>query len=274
MPNAAGFTHGRSETLGANTGTSTGTVATASASVNTKGAWTALGTPSFGYDFVNLNLAQTVASDKLVDLGVNDGSGNWHVIAENLRIPGRKYADFGRSFALPLRFRAGLEIGIRLQASTASHQVIATLTGSSAGMKGAPAYSRMVALFTQATSRGPTVDPGATPNTKGAWVQLTASTPVSVDAVFLVVGQNADTARTAASTALIDIGVGSAANEFAMIPNLLYRYTTTGDSPFPDFVGPIPCAIPVGSRVVARSQCTDATAGDRAWDCCLYGFVP
>jgi hypothetical protein len=218
-------------------------------------------------------MAQTAASDKIIDIGVSGDNTNWYVIAENLRLAGRKSADIIQSLALPLRVRSGAYVAVRCAASTASHVLNVAITGSSVGMKGGTGYSRAVALYSAATSRGTAVDPGGTANTKGSWAQLVASTTKSVDSVYVMVGQNADTTRTATATALLDIGVGASSSEFAMIPNIFMRWTTTLDGPQIN-IGPLPCYIPSGSRVVARAQCTDNVAGDRTMDVGIIGFVP
>ena len=102
MPAFAGFCHGRSETLGVTTASSTGTTVTASATVNAKGSWASLGQTTFGWDWLNLYMAQTAASDKIIDIGVSGDNTNWYVIAENLRLAGRKSADIIR--LSPYRF--------------------------------------------------------------------------------------------------------------------------------------------------------------------------
>jgi hypothetical protein len=272
----AGFGHGRAETLGATytAGSSAvGTTVTANASGNVKGSWTSLGTPTFAYDHIAVSIAQTAASAKLFDIGINDGSGNWFVIAENIHFPGTKYADTIFAYDFPLHVEAGQQVGMRVQASTGSHVLNATLTGFSRGVYGAPGYSRLLKLDGgTANSRGTALDAGATANTKSAWTQLTASTSVSVDALYAIIGFNGDVTRTANATALMDIGVGSAGNEFSIIENYFMRWTTTTDGPML-VCGTLPVEIEGGVRVAARLACSDATAGDRTIDLNLYGFV-
>lgn len=274
MPYAsAGFQHGRSETLGVNTANSTGTTVTASGTANSFGSWASLGQTTFAWNWVNLFMAQTVASDKVIEIGVSNNNSTWYTVAEGIRLAGRKSADLIQSIALPIRIGAGMYVAVRCKASTGSHILNVAITGRSVGMKGETGYSQIIQLYTDATSRGVQIDPGGTANTKSAWTELVASTAKSVDSIYVMVGQNADTTRTATATALLDIGVGSSSNEFAMIPNIFMRWTTTLGGPQFN-IGPMPCAIPAGSRIVARAQCTDITAGDRTLDVGLLGFVP
>lgn len=273
MVASAGFQHGRSETLGVNTTNSTGTTVTASGTANSFGSWASLGQTTFAYDWLNIHYAQTAVSDKVLEIGVSDDNSTWYTIAEGIRFAGRKTADITLSQALPLRIGAGKYVAVRVKASTGSHVINVALTGSSTGMKGVTGYSQCVALYSEANSRGVLVDPGGSANTKSAWAELIASTGASVDSVMVYVGQAADTTRTATATALLDIGVGASSSEFAIIPNIFMRWTTTLDGP-QFVVGPVPCAIPAGSRVVARAQCTDTVAGDRTMDVAVIGFVP
>lgn len=268
-----GFMHGRSETLGFTAGTTAGTTVTASATANSKGSWTSLGQAGFEWNWLNLLMAQTAVSDKIIDIGLSDNGTNWWVLAENIRLAGRKNADTIQSIALPLRVEEGMFVGVRCAASTGSHVLNVTITGTSVGLYGTPGYSRAVALYSAASSRGTAIDPGGTANTKGAWTQLTASTSQSIDTIYVMIGQNADVTRTATATASLDIGIGAASSEFAMIPDLFMRWTTTLDGPQIN-IGPLPCYIPSGTRVSARAQCTDITAGDRTLDVGILGFIP
>lgn len=271
---AAGFQHGRAQTLGVNTTNSTGTTVTASATANSFGSWASLGQTAFAWNWLNLMVAQTAASDKVIEIGVSSDNSTWYAIASGIRLAGLKSADIIQSIALPLRVGSGMYVAVRIKASTGSHVLNVSVCGSSVGMKGGTGYSRAIQLYSEgATSRGVAIDPGGTANTKSAWTQLTASTSASVDSVYVMVGQNADVTRTATATALLDIGVGAASSEFAMVPNLFMRWTTALDGPQFN-IGPIPCAIPAGSRVTARAQCTDITAGDRTLDVGVIGFVP
>lgn len=273
MPAWAGFQHCRSETLGVTGASSSGTTVTASATANTKGSWASLGQTTFAWDWFNLLMAQTAVSDKIIDIGLSGDGTNFYTICPDVRLAGRKSADIVQSIAFPLRVPSGKYVGVRCAASTGSHVLNVAITGSSVGMKGGTGYSRAIALYTAGSSRGTAIDPGGTANTKSGWTQLVASSAASVDSIYVMVGQNADTTRTATATALLDIGVGAASSEFAMIPDIFMRWTTTLDGPQFN-IGPIPCYIPAGSRVSARAQCTDTVAGDRTLDVGIIGFVP
>lgn len=101
-----------------------------------------------------------------------------------------------------------------------------------------------------ASSRGTQVTSGATANTKGAWVQLIASTAADIDYIEVDV----DTFNATASTAVIDIGVGASGSEVAVLSNLTGGSTgdVSGKYHFP-------ISIPAGTRISARSQSPTAS---------------
>jgi len=84
----------------------------------------------------------------------------------------------------------------------------------------------------------------ASANTKGSWVQLIASVPVRVDALRFGFAYGAS---GVANTALLDIGVGSAGNEVAIVSDMLCGYTFGGTDV-------IPVSIESGERLSMRWQ--------------------
>jgi len=269
-----GYAGARCETLGVNAGTTNATTVTASATANSKGSWASLGQTTLEWRSMMLCVAQTAASNKAIDVGLSPDGTNFGVVVPDLILPGAKYADQIGMYALPLRVPAGAYVGVRCSASTASHVLNVSAVGSTRGILGSEGYSRAVALFTPTSSRGTTVDPGATAGTKGTWTQLVASSGAEVDAISVTIDAAGDVGRTATATALLDIGIGSSGNEFVIVPNLFLRWTTTTDGPLFPGSALLPVSIPVGTRVAARAQCTDATAGDRLIGLSVHGWVP
>lgn len=102
------------------------------------------------------------------------------------------------------------------------------------------------------------VDAGATVNTKGAWVQLIASTVRDAKG-FTLVGYG-DASLDANQRFHVDVGVGGAGSEQVIFADAAfaqesYRIALKG-SP----IGPVWTPIPAGSRVAVRAQCSSATA--------------
>lgn len=99
------------------------------------------------------------------------------------------------------------------------------------------------------TTIGTSVAASATPNTKGAWIQLIAST--LQDCYWIVVeGSNSTTAATNVR-GLLDIGIGAAAAEVVLIPDLLMGYCHSGVSGFSRFYA-FPLYVAAGTRISAR----------------------
>jgi hypothetical protein len=264
------------ETLGAVTATSTGTLITASATVNTKGAWANLGTPTLDYESVIVSIgASSAAADYLLDIGL---TGSDTPIIENLRISALKAAaDLFLSYTIPVRFPSGTTIRARCQSSTASATLRMTLFGTSSGMLSAGSFSRCVAVNTTGVtaSRGVSIDPGATANTKGAWVQLNSANRTDVvDALMLGIGPNNDVTRTGSATGLIDIGYGVGGVDITtIVSNVLFGWSTTTDSPFPNVIGPFPITMEPSTNLHARAQSTNTAAGDRTIDLTAWYLI-
>lgn len=280
MGRAASSFNARWEQVVANIVTSSatdGVGCTANASANTKGNWATNSAykPTFSWNLMRVTLWNANAGDYTVDIGIDDGSSNVFVICPDLRIPGRKIARGGMChYLLPLHVPEGKQLAFRCQSSTGSNAARVIIAGCSNGIYGAQGYSRMVALYTPATSRGVQVDPGASAHNKGAWAQLTSSSSDRVVAVMGAIGHEADTARAANQTAVVDIGIGAGGSERVLLPDIPFVSETNLDQWMPMTAGPFPCDVPSGTRFAARAQCDVATAGDRLLDFALWGFVP
>lgn len=274
----ANTANARHESRGEATGSSTGTTLTANASANTKGSWTALGSATtFAYEGITIYLGQNnAAADYMIDIGIDDGAGNNFVLVPDLHFAAFKQAnEHNLALNIPVHVPAGALIEARVAASTGSSTCNCHVVGHSANPGGFPGYSRAVALFTPASSRGVAVDPGGTANTKGSWAQLQASTAVDVAAVFGVIGFNNDAGRAAGANSNLDIGLGAGGSEFVVLPDIVTQtWAATWDGPNDVFFQPVSCPIPSGTRIAARLACSTNTAGDRTIDLALYGLVP
>lgn len=210
----------------------------------------------------------------MIDIGISDGSNRFTLIENLYFAHAKQIADQALQIYVPVHVPAGAQLSMRSSSSTASNIDSVAVCGHSSGLGGAPGFSRCVALFTPASSRGIAVDPGGTANTKGSWAQMTSSCPNDIAAMFGLIGYNNDTTRAASATMLLDIGVGSAGNEFVYYPNAGVRWGATRDGPsncprIPVFAADVPS----GTRIAARAACSINTAGDRTVDLALYGLV-
>lgn len=256
---------------------SDGVVCTGDAAANTKGTWVtnAAYKPTFSWNLLKIMAYNRSAADHVFDIGVDDGSGNVYVICPDLRCPGLRTARMGMvQYLLPLHVPKDKQIAFRCAGSTGSLAIALTIGGHSNGIGGAQGFSRMVSLYTPASSRGVAVDPGATAHTKGAWAQLTSSSSDRIVGLMFAVGHNGDIGRAANARGVIDIGIGAAASERVLIADSLVIAETAIDSWYPIIHGPFPCDVPAGTRFAARFQNEINTASDRLCDIAAWGFVP
>ena len=96
-------------------------------------------------------------------------------------------------------------------------------------------------------STGTAVVANSTINTKGSWVELIASTSFDYEEFILeLMGRDG-------ASVLVDIGIGAAASEVVIIPNIPVNLNGTGTGAVAS-IAPIPVKIPAGTRIAARSQ--------------------
>lgn len=241
------------------------------AAINTKSAWSdvwpTLDQPA-GFVIIDMQPAGVAGGQGLVDIGVGI-SGQEHLVLRDLGVQsGTGFS--AHHVALPMSIPRGAVVRARWQRSNASMTM-------RVGMKAfapmnIPRRPQHVLTYgaNLATSRGTSVDPGGTINTKGAWVQLTAATTAPISWLMLHIGNQANTARTDA-VYLVDIGVGPAAAETVVVPNLMFMMDDAADEPTPSYIGPFPFQAPIGTRLAVRGQCTIADATDRLFDVIAYG---
>lgn len=103
-----------------------------------------------------------------------------------------------------------------------------------------------------ANSTGPVLVSAGSSFVKGAWLQLTAS--LTIDATWVMVFL--ETLNSSGTNYAVDIGVGAAASEIAIVSNLFFAGQSSG---FGRFMFPL--TIPAGTRVVARVAGNGAPGG-------------
>jgi hypothetical protein len=103
-----------------------------------------------------------------------------------------------------------------------------------------------------ATSLGTSITHPGVANTKGSWIQLSASIPFSAS-FLLVMG----TPGIGGFHPLVDIGVGAAAAEYVIAPNLHFNAASVPNMTCYS----VPCSIDVGQRLAARMQ-SNTTSGN------------
>lgn len=249
------------------TGSSIGTSITAPTN-GTKSAYTQLiASTSFDAMLVVLNLTGSTfgnPADVFVDLAIG-AAGSEQIIASDLMVGGSGTA----RYVLPLRIPAGTRVAARVSSSqTASNAACSVnLQLGAGGMMGMAPFNRCDALGISSNA-GTTVTAGGSANTKGSWAQIIASTARMYRALILAGrGPNG-----AAANLLGDVGVGAAAAEQVVVPDVPFNQTSSGgtDSSWGCASALFPCVVPSGSRVAGRVQ---AQAASQACRLAVYGLA-
>jgi hypothetical protein len=255
----------RTETLGAVTASSRGTLITASATANAKGTAVSLGTTAFAYDHVVVSIAaHSAAADYLVDVSALDPASGGYVLLPDLHSGTRLVARAnGISLALPLRVGSGVALFARCSCSTGSSTCAVSVAGFSSGLQGVPGFGRAVALFTPASSRGTAV---AATTVTTTLTQLSAGVAQRVGAVFVLIGDFATQTGANASTARLWQGPSGAQQ-----PVIDPMPGGAGANIFlsPKSGGPAPCDIPPSTPVWANLASSLTGTADVA----AYGLV-
>lgn len=90
----------------------------------------------------------------------------------------------------------------------------------------------------------------ATANTKGAWLELIASTAEDFDRLLVMFSQ-----ATSNVSHLLDVGIGAAGSEVVIAPDI---HTSAGNNASEWFE--VPRSIPAGTRIAVRNQCSTASS--------------
>ena len=272
MPDFGSIQGGNAETLGATTASSSATLVTASSSANTKGAYAQLSAAT-SYDSawvaVTINKPSTAAK-YLVDIATGAASSETVIIANLLYNP-RSSASVAtaKTYLFPVSIPKGTRISARSQCSTTSSRTLQVeVVLIDGGMLSSCPFG-VISSYGPDTSDsgGLSVDPGTTADTKGAYVEFSASTAYPIKWLAIGFGHNA-TGISATTQWLLDIAVGAGGSEQDILSNLyLCSGTTAVEHPTLFF----PVNIPAGSRLASRLQCSVNTATERLWDIALYG---
>ena len=102
------------------------------------------------------------------------------------------------------------------------------------------------------TAPGTSVTTGGTPHTKTAWTQVFSATNFEITELdVLMVNTGTSGAQ---SDALVDIGIGAAASEVVIVPNILAGWRQNLQAGVPSSGLRFPVYIPAGTRVAVRAQ--------------------
>jgi hypothetical protein len=204
----------------------------------------------------------------LVDLAI--GSATEQVIIPNLYAYNRNTGGSSAGYQFPLFIPKGSRLTAIAEASfgVSSDPLRMTVHLISGGPLSGGSSPLVSSYGAVASSVGTAIDPGATPNTDSAWVEIAAAT--ERDHRWLAIaGKWGDGALAAAASWTVQVGIG-AATEQVLIPDIRFSADSTSDFPF-NAVQHFPVFIPAGSRLSVKVQSSSATDGDRDVNVKLYG---
>jgi hypothetical protein len=160
---------------------------------------------------------------------------------------------------IPYNIASGSRIAARCQDSAGGGSIVVSVVGIAA-LTNMPSFSVAETLgASTATSKGTQVDPGGSAGTKGAYAELVAS---SAAAALWAVCIAAEDGTSLSGDLRVDLATGTAASEVVEIADAVIskvaEYRVFGAV---SFSGPV--SIAASTRITARCQSTNATAGSR-----------
>ena len=246
-------------------------VAVTSGAADTKGSWVELvAVTSFDYDGVELDIRNTAGEKVLIDIGVGAAASEV-VIVDNISSGWSNSLRGISNVRIPITVPAGSRVSVRCQADGSSDAIRVTgrgrssTLGQSVGLGKAVTYGAITA-----TSLGTTIDPGASANTKGAYVELSAST--SKDIKKLVLCLQSGNTSTVSAGYLADIAIGAAASEVVIIQDISAYNHATFDGILPNYLE-FDVDIPKGTRLSMRGASSSGSAATRSFKAVLIGVV-
>lgn len=269
------LTYGSRSESAVNAASSRGISVLSSATANTKGAYVQLiAATAFETTWVNIEIFGAETSRWIVDIAVGAAASEQIVIPDLCQMIQARN-DGGMAFyQFPLNIPLGSRVAARCASFGTSNTVYVAIHlygGGWDALSSAPRGYVAYNILTSDSYCNP-IDPGAVANTKGAWLQIVASTAQHIIG-FCIFANNRNNINAASGNSLIDVGVGAAASEQVILENVPYDNAVTNDNMNPSPLIFIPFAIPAGSRIAMRcqSQITDAT--DRLIYVAMYAGV-
>jgi hypothetical protein len=259
--------------VGEATGSSRGTAIPGDAAANTKGSWIELVSSSpIDADGFYLQLeALGTSRDHLVDIGIG-AAGSEVVIVPNFQFSTGTGPSGIEEVYIPLPIPAGTRIAARSQATAGSQSVGVLLQLVQGELYRAMRCSRATAYGSNtADSGGVVVDPGAVAHTKGSWAEIHSGITNPIRYAILCIGNRANTGVGAFTQHLMDFGIGGAGAEVVLLDDQVVMADQTTDRLGPH-VFARHVSIPAGTRLAARSQCSNTDATDRLFDLAVIGF--
>lgn len=247
------------------------TTVSGSTSANTWGSWTQLiAATTHSTNWLEVDVTQpfpNVAGAHImaVQLGIG-GAGSEIAWTPPLIVDAPFAFVSGKSWSFPVpHVIAGTRISARVRCDAANAGCSMRVSGHLHSMnhalnQHAEAYGQ---LIDGSNTQGTTIDPGATINTKGAWVQI--SSFVNQEHRWLIV--NLTAANNAMTNAVwtMDIAIGDITNKYNLLTDVNFGARASEDLIYPNVLH-YWCYLGRSRMIFARAQCSINDATDRLFD--------
>lgn len=239
------------------------------ASANTKGVWNEIIASTVDdYSYLVVTGQGVVSNRVLADVAIG-AIGSEIVIINNLETFRQGASRGGNiSYMLPVKVPKGSRISMRGQRPEVGSQ---TVSFSVHGISGR-ATTSLVETYgvVPSLTLGTEIDPGATANTKGSWVEVTAATGINLQKLIIRMSAGANSALSGYNF-LFDVAIGAMASEQIIIQDMVMSSISADDQISPEIFY-MPCSVPAGSRLSVRAQCSGTDVLDRIFYAFLYGL--
>lgn len=212
--------------------------------------------------------AGAAVEENLISVGVGAAASEQAIIT-NIPLSGRVATSRTMdALSFPVQIPSGSRVSVKVDADAATNIGIGVKLFK--GNEKSFAFSGAKGFGTTANFSGTAVDPGGVANTKGAWTELDASCSDTIRGFWIHVGVNENLTLGLNSTTFTDIGIGAAASEQVIVPDH-YTFASTAEDGSASIFYDV--EIPSGTRIAARSQCTDTDATDRVRTIAIVGMI-
>jgi hypothetical protein len=212
--------------------------------------------------FINIS----TGIDCVFDIGLG-AAGSERILIPDIMFRGEETDGPNIGFSarfFPVSIPAGTRLAVRSATPDAGGEIRVSVLLQKGGLLAPQPYQRVATYGVPGTLAVPyatLVDPGASANTKGSWVQFVSSTPFDVKGIVLSLGSATGILTTARWS--WDIGIGASGSEVVRVPDLGAALQSTTEQY--EYAGGlfIPIDIPAGVRVAIRCACNITDSGDR-----------
>ena len=209
----------------------------------------------------------------LIDIAVG-AAGSEVVVCENLHYGGPTWTgvSYWSQFSLPLNIPKGSRISVRCSSTTNAAQAAVHLMLFSNTFLFQRGVNKIISLGEGADAMGTTIDPGATANTYGSWVELSSGEDYTIKGISLGIVYDKNISRNS-MLKFYQVGIGSSGSEQSVFESTgLYYGNSSAASPIVS-LGFMPIIIPKGTRVAVRGKCTITDATDRKTDVIIHAMI-